>query len=146
MAKNEAPAKDEAADEAAPKGKVKVKLLRHVGEWAPGDVAEVSEALAKELCAVRTINDGPVPTKYSKAVRLDEVEKGEKLVLTKAQIAKMTQHELTQLGKKNIVATPVDGAFEAQLAKMKKVAEKAMSEGKPSRILPQGMKAEAKED
>jgi hypothetical protein len=115
----------EAAPQEDPKkwqGKVKVQFLRHVGPHAPGDVAEFDGPVAKDLCAERSINDGPVPTKYRKAVHFGDAQSAKKVKLTPKQLAKLTQPELEAMGKKNVVVTPVNKELEARLASLKKQA------------------------
>ena len=84
---------------------VKVKILKYVGQWTPGDIIEVSESQAEELCKVGEIQMGADLQKHYRAMRIEDVEK---LEVYKAQsIHKMTAAEATALGLKNIVKSPV---------------------------------------
>lgn len=54
--------------------KVKVKILKHIGQHEPGQVIEVSEDVAANLCRVVHINfgEGQSPEPFQHALPLDE--------------------------------------------------------------------------
>jgi hypothetical protein len=70
---------------------VKVKVLKHVGDWNPGDVVEVSDAIAIELC------DGV------KAERLDRYMTAEAV---RRDINNLTVKEMRELGMDNKPLSP----------------------------------------
>lgn len=95
--------------------KVKVKMLMHVLQWKPGDEVEVSQADAEVLCKKTTVDKGGVLVEIRKAMPMVEADE---LKSVKVDLSKITQHELEEMGRKNIVATPRDAAFERKLARM----------------------------
>ncbi len=108
---------------------MKVQFLVHVLAWKPGDVAEVSDADGETLCKKTIVDKGGVLVEVRKAMPVEEVEK---MKTMKVDMSKVTQAELAEMGKKNIVPTPIDAAFEKKLAKLAAVSKDA------------DMKAEAK--
>ena len=97
--------------------KVKVKFLKHVLNWKPGDVAEVEDEVAKQLCKKTKVDlGGGEFGVHRKALPLDEAEK---LQSVKLDVSKVTQHELEQHLQKNVVVTPLDPLFEAKLKKIR---------------------------
>ncbi len=102
----------QAESEAKP---VKVKILMHVGPWKPGDEVEVHPTQAEHLCKPTVVDKGGVLVQQRKAMTLDEAEKAKTV---KVDMSKITLPELQELGRKNIVATPKDDAFDRKLAKL----------------------------
>ena len=94
--------------------KVKVKVLKYVGEFIPGQVIEVSEGYAKQLCKVSKVQDGERLVDNVRAMLLEEAEKLE--VAEIADVSKMTAADMARLGLKNIVETPVDPELKANMA------------------------------
>ena len=92
--------------------KVKVKILKHVGAWTPGEVVEVTEEFAKHLCHVNVTTDGLTETRHVRALMLDEAEA---LELANMDISNLTAAEAKELGVKNIVDSSPKSE-EAQLA------------------------------
>lgn len=122
--------------------KVKVKFLKFVGEYKAGDVVELDEALAEQLCKVSEMNDGHGVISHQKAILMSEVEKFEEnLVLGKVDMSKISQHELKELGIKYREPTPKDPAFEAKLEALSKPASDGFDEFNDS----EGMEDPAKE-
>lgn len=90
---------------------IKVKFMKWVGEYQPGQVVELPEELAKQMCEVKEVHDGHKLIPHQKAMLLSEVEKLKKMPV---DINKMTQKEMNELGLKNIVHSPkTDKEYEA---------------------------------
>lgn len=102
--------------------KVKVKIMAHVGKYQPGDIAEVPADQAEFMCEIRKRNNGHELVEYRTAMLLSEYEAVKDLPIDKGGLS---QFELAQTGEKaNVVKTPADPKFEAQLAARKKALEK----------------------
>lgn len=104
--------------------KVKVKILKYVGHYEPGQIVEVSPEEAAQLCAKSQVHLGGL-NDHVRAITLDEMKSLEEV---KVDASKMTAAEFAALGLKNIVHTPKDVAFEAKLAAIKKADEEAKLE------------------
>jgi len=108
--------------------KVKVKILKYVGQSVPGDVIEVDEAQAKILCEPSQVDTGGgVMVSHQKAVLLSEVEKMKEMPI---DIKKMTAKDMAELGQKNIVNTPVGDAFDKKVKSLLKMDPKEAVERK----------------
>lgn len=107
------------------KGTVRVKILKYVGQFTPGDIVDCSEEDAAHLCKESRVNAGTETVSHLKAMKLDEVLKLKEQKLTARDLKSMTSKELADMGLKNIVKTPHDAAFEKNLEITRKAAEKA---------------------
>jgi hypothetical protein len=96
--------------------KVKVKILKFVGKYTPGQIVEVSEAEAESLCKTSVVNTGEGRTQVNQKAMLLSV--AEELDSMPIDIRKMSQKELADMGKRNIVPTPRDSIFEERVAKI----------------------------
>jgi hypothetical protein len=96
---------------------VKVKILRYVGQHAPGDEVEVTEEIAKHLCAKSPGSQDGHFNHQPKAMLLEDSKKLKNL---KLDIRKLSAKDMADLNKKNIVVTPRDPAFEAKVEAIKK--------------------------
>ena len=133
--------------------KVKVKILKFVGSHQPGDVIEVSPEMAESLCRESGVNSGEGKIEsHRKAILLEEAEAMESAPV---DIRKMSSKELADMGKRNIVPTPIDHAFEARMRQMnegKKVqaprtlSEEAIEDESAQPDWVPGAKDEAKEE
>lgn len=83
----------------------KVKILKYVGQYIPGQIILADEALAKNLCTPRKIWNGQAEELHQVAMLLSDAEK---LESAQVDVSKMTAGELAKLGLKNIVHTPKD--------------------------------------
>jgi hypothetical protein len=92
------------SEQQAPKKKVKVKFLKHVMEFVPGQVVELSEDYARQVCKATEVWDGTRLVSAQRAMLLEDAEKLEKI--TKEDIAKMSVAQMNELGVKNVVETP----------------------------------------
>lgn len=110
---------------AAAKGAVRVKILKYVGQFTPGDIVDCDEETAKHLLKETKVNSGEQMVSHVKAMKLEDVIKLKEQKLTAREIKLMTAKEMADLGLRNIVKTPRDDQFEANLAIAKKAAEKA---------------------
>lgn len=100
------------------KGFARVKILKFVGNHQPGDIIDVPQEMADVLCEPSTINLGDGKTDdHRKAILLSEAEAMDSAPV---DIRRLSSKELADLGKKNIVPTPRDSAFDARLAQMQK--------------------------
>jgi len=84
---------------------VKVKILKYVGEFVPGQIAEVEKELAVHLCAEKSVWDGEKQVPFKNAILLEDAEKLESAPI---DIETMTAADMTAIGAKNIVHVPVD--------------------------------------
>jgi hypothetical protein len=112
--------KETAKEVESAEGLVKVRILGFVGKWIPGEEIEVSEAQAEELCRETSYNDGHGIQKRRKAMYLNEAISFDHREI---DLSKISQHELTMLGRKNIVETPKDPELEAKFEKFSQVNE-----------------------
>ncbi len=104
--------------------KVEVKILKHVGSYIPGQIVALPEAMAEELCKVTKLNNGHGLVDHQKAVLMSDLENfARDLDLGKVDLSKITQHELQELGYKNVVKNAPDAALEAKLAQLSKPTE-----------------------
>ena len=92
--------------------KVKIKVLAYVGSHKPGDVIEVDEAVAKSMCTVRKKNTGDGLVDFRTAMTMAEVEEIKAQPIDKFALS---QGELAMLGIKNVVETPFDPKFDADI-------------------------------
>lgn len=98
-------------------GMVRVKILKFVGEFVPGDVVDCSKDKAEHLCAKAKLSGGGDQLHdHVRAIKLSEAKE---LESKEVDLRTLSQHELTELGKKNVVPTPSDKEFEAQLEKLR---------------------------
>jgi hypothetical protein len=97
--------------------KVKVKILKFVGKYTPGQIVEVSESEAENLCKTSVVSTGEGKTQVNQKAMLLSV--AEELDSMPVDIRKMSQKELADMGKRNIVPTPRDAIFEERVAKIK---------------------------
>lgn len=93
----------------------KVKILKQVGMYTTGQIAEVSDEEFVNLVAPRSEWDGEKAIQTRAAMPLEDWEAAKAAPLDKGG---MTQGELEALGAQNIVETPKDPAFEKKLQKM----------------------------
>jgi hypothetical protein len=100
--------------------KVKVKILKHVGAWVPGEVVEVDETLAKHLCHVNITDDGVTKLEHRRAMMLDEAESLEEAAKDPANL---TAAEASALGIKNVVGPDTEAALADAEQKLKDQAE-----------------------
>jgi len=100
--------------------KVKVKILRYVGTWTPGEIIEVSPEEAAVLCKPSEAHNGHEVEVIHKAMELDKIQKLEALPV---DISKLTQKDMDEMGLKNIVHTPLDESVASKPEK--KSVEKA---------------------
>lgn len=91
---------------------VKVKILKHVGQWSPGDVVEVPEPLAKQLCTVSTVNNGHKIVPHQKAMLHSDAEA---LASAPVKMEDLTQGDMAQMGIKNVVQSPKYSDLERKL-------------------------------
>lgn len=96
---------------------VKVKVLKAIGQYSPGQEVEVDEATAKALCEPRKHNDGTRVVESINAMLMSDFEALKNQPVNKGG---MTQGELSSMGIKNVVQTPADPVLEK---KFKKFAE-----------------------
>lgn len=102
-------------------GLVRVKILKFVGTFTPGDVVECDKEKAEQLCSKSQINLGEgAKTPHIRAMLLSEAEELEERAV---DMRAMSQAEMAELGKQNVVLTPKDPAFEARLANLRKLDE-----------------------
>jgi len=104
---------------------VKVKFLKSVGAYQVGDVVELADEMAEQVLKPMEYMDGEQLVSIPKAIRLSDAEKLEKAEVTAEELKKMTAADMAKLGKKNIVVTPADPAFEAKLTKLRGEDEEA---------------------
>ena len=90
---------------------VKVKILKHVGSWTPGQVVDIEHAQAKELCKVSYVHNGVQALPTQKAILLEEAEA---LAALPKDIEQLTRKEALELGVKNVVAGPEARAVEVE--------------------------------
>jgi hypothetical protein len=103
--------------------KVKVVLMRHgTALGNAGDTVEVTEAVAKALCAERESHDGCKVVKY-RAARLasEKIQEIEPECCTAAEMA--------AAGKRNVVVTPPD-TIEPKRLQVSKAEKAEKPEGK----------------
>lgn len=100
-------------EEAKP-GHKKVRILKFVGKHQPGDVVELPDAQAHELCKESSVHDGHKVVKFRKAVLLEEAMQMESRPV---DLRKVTQKEMHDMGLKNIVPTPSDVGISRIIAK-----------------------------
>lgn len=117
---------------------VEVKILHSIGRYVTGQIVDVSEAEAKQLCRKIQFHDGNAVVETHRAIRLDELKKQEAQAKAEAT---------------NIVETPVDAGFEAHLAMLKsaneEIAKKPQAEQPGAGLANQviaAQEADAKED
>lgn len=84
---------------------IKVKILKYVSQYKPGDEIEVSQEVAEQLCGVRKVWDGEKEVEHCVAMLSSDIQK---LKETPVELSKLSAYELSQLGVKNIVQTPKD--------------------------------------
>ena len=101
---------------------VTVRILKHIGHYAAGQIVEVDQNTADQLCTPRTRNNGDGVEKTQYAITQEDFELALK---TPVELGGLTQGELTEMGLKNIVQTPPDPEADAALAKRVKMAAKA---------------------
>ena len=109
-------------------GKVRVKVMAFVMQFKPGDIVDCEPDVAKNLCKVSERDDGSQLLKVVRAMRIEDAEKLEHEKANPKDIANMSAGELAATGRKNIVQTPKDEAFEKNLALAKKASDKAAKE------------------
>jgi hypothetical protein len=113
---------------------MKVRFLKNVagdmGEFVPGQVAEIPDAMAASLCQSHSYSDGEHTYLVRRACPQEEFEVAEAARLA----GDLTCGEQQVLGIKNVVATPPDPEFDklldlreaASRAQAAKVAEQAV--------------------
>jgi len=79
---------------------VKVKIMKHVNHWVPGQVIEVSKEMAHQLCIVGKLHNGVKEVDHVRAMLLEDAEK---LEAVEEKIENMTAMEADKKGIKNIV-------------------------------------------
>lgn len=99
---------------------VKIRFMRTVGEHVAGNEVEVSQEEADRLCTPTEVHNGHGLEQVYKAMKVSDIEEMEKQPV---DMRKISQHELDMLGKKNVVATPVDPAYESRAAAIKQADE-----------------------
>jgi hypothetical protein len=107
--------------------KVKVKILKHVGTYAPEQIVDVSEAEAEQLCAVSYTMYDKQKIENRRAIKMAELEELQKAPL---DMEKLSQGELAAYGLKNIVETPKDEAFDHRVEQLKKSSRPSFEEKK----------------
>lgn len=126
----------------------KIKILRYVGAYVPGQVIDVEDELADMLCHPVEVFHGEQLEKIQKAVLVSDLEKLEAMPV---DLSKMTAKDMHELGLKNIVPMPEEpgiddekvavelkAKLEAERAKAVKAAESKASKG--------GKKEDAKDE
>jgi hypothetical protein len=97
--------------------KVKVRILKHVGEYSPGQVVELTQFEAEQICTPSIVNDNGVKISTFKAML---EEKAIELESKPLDIKKLTVGELVEMGKRNIVVSPQYADIDRALFKAKK--------------------------
>lgn len=101
--------------------KVKVKILKFVGAWKPGDEVDMEEAQAAQLCKVVKLDTGGGDlVGYQKAMLVSDAVK---LKTRKVDMNKVTQKQMADMGRRNIVPTPIGDAFDKKVAKVVEAAK-----------------------
>lgn len=98
------------------KDQVHIKFLKFVGQYKPGDIVAVHKDAADVLCAFTAISNGDKHSHHRKAILLKEANE---ISNAPIDIKKMTAADMAALGKKNIVQTPIDTAYEKMYEKLK---------------------------
>lgn len=93
---------------------VKVKILKHMDNYVPGQVVEVEKSLAEQMCIVNETYFGEEKKIHQRAVLLEEFEQSEKKALEDTQ--NMTVAEAQELGIKLGAAPEEIPVAEAQEA------------------------------
>jgi hypothetical protein len=103
-------------------GMTRIKILLYVGQYSPGDIVDCSAEEAANLLSVGHTNDGTKVIEVRRAILLSDAQAQEE---APADLDSLAQDELEAMGRKNIVATPRDAAFEEKLRLMtqKKLSE-----------------------
>lgn len=101
-------------------GHIRVKMLKHVGQFSPNDIVDCDEHTAKTLCEVSHVNDGTRLVPHTKAMTLDQFKKADQ---ASKEIDVLTVGEMHEMGIKNVVKTPDDPMFEKNLQIAKQAAE-----------------------
>jgi len=99
---------------------VKLKILKHVGQWGPGTIVEVDDKLAEQLLIANEVHNGHKFIINRRAMKLEEAEALENLP---HDINELTAYEASQLGIKNI--TDNTQQPEDQKAEVKKTLTKS---------------------
>lgn len=104
---------------------VSVRFIKNAGQHKTGDVVEVSKEMAEALTTPREIHNGTELVPHRVAMTVAEYEK---MLAAPVDKGGFTQGELSEMGHKNVVPTPKDPAFEAQLAAKAKLDAEAKEE------------------
>lgn len=107
-------------------GQVRVRMLKHVGQFSPGDVVDCEEDTAKVLCQVTHVHNGTEPVPTAKAMTLAASDAASQSA--RENIDQLTVGEMTQMGVKNTTQTPRDPQFEQSLKIAADAAEDAQRE------------------
>lgn len=100
---------------------VKVRILKPVGTHKPGDDVDVTEEMAKQLCTPRKVSIGEGKFQHNiLAMTHDDIDRLKAERIDSKGGEGLTQHELAEMGMKNVVETPLDPAFEAKLKSVPK--------------------------
>lgn len=93
---------------------VKIKILRAIGSYQPGQEVEVSQELADQLTREVSHHNGTEIIKYRNAVTMKQHEDMQKAA---KEVKSLSQGQAAELGVKNVVPTPKDEKFEKELQK-----------------------------
>lgn len=100
-------------------GAVRVKILKFVGTFQPGDIVECDKEKAAHLCSKSKVSLGEGAHEMNiRAIMLDEAKEMEAKAV---DMKGLSQHEMAEMGKKNIIPTPKDPLFEQRLANLRKM-------------------------
>jgi hypothetical protein len=113
--------------------KVKVKFLKHIssaqGSWEPGQVVELDEEFAKQICT---------PVKYADRdelfVKAILYSKEEEAGLVKIPVESLTVADMMELGVRNVVKTPEDPEYKKFLQEAGAVETKKNAETRKTRL------------
>jgi len=126
--------------------KVKVKILKHMTFWNPGDIVEVSTEEAKHLCSVGSVSDGEKVIEYRRAILLEEA-----LAIESAPIdvSQLTQGEAEALGIKNItpnVLAPTPEEREMERLREENAPYAEVSRDESTNVVPSERRSRGRKD
>lgn len=92
----------------------KIKILKHVGAYIPGQIIEVEDEVAEQLLVVNHFHNGHGIVESRRAMLAEDFDNIKEL-----EIEELTAGEAAALGKKNIVDSSASVKVEEKKSKKK---------------------------